>query len=77
MLQQAESDPSKELSYEFYCGRNGDDYADGRDVSQPIDLSKLTGITMELVHTLRLAGIEIEWPARTNGLKAGFVIKAG
>lgn len=76
MWQQAETDPSKELSYEFYCGHNGDDYADGRDVSQPIDESELTGVTMELVRTLRLAEIEIAWAARTNGLKARFVIKA-
>lgn len=77
LLQQVESDPAKELSYEFGVGRQGDDYAEGRDVSVPIVESKLTGRTMELVGILRLVEADIEWPARQNGFKARFIIKAG
>lgn len=77
MLQQVESDPAKELSYEFSVGREGDDYLQGRDISVPIAEANLLGRTLELVGTLRLVQAEIEWPARQNGFKARFVIKAG
>ncbi len=77
LLQQVESEPGKELSYEFGVGRQGEDCEEGRDVSVPLDESKITGRTRELLVALRLAGAEIEWPARHNGFKARFIIKAG
>ena len=76
MLQLVESNPAQDLSFEFNVGRHGDDYAGGGNVSVPIDESKLSGSTMELVCVLRLAGVEIEWPERSNSFKARFIIKA-
>jgi len=77
LLQEVECDPAKELSYEFNVGRQGEDCEDGRDVSVPLDESKIRGRTRELLVALRAAGAEIEWPARQNGFKARFIIKAG
>lgn len=77
LLQQVESEPDKELSYEFSVARQGDDCEEGRDVSVPLDEAKITGRTRELLVALRAAGAEIEWPARLNGFKARFIIKAG
>ncbi|MFA7341466.1 MAG: hypothetical protein WC028_32080 [Candidatus Obscuribacterales bacterium] len=82
MLQQVETNPNKELSYEFNIGRHGDDYAEDCDVSvpmvsEPIVESKLSGCTRELVCTLRLVEAQIEWLARENRYKAHFIIKAG
>lgn len=77
LVQQVESDPTTELSYEFGVGRQGEDSEEGRDVSMPLDESKITGRTRELLVALRLAEAEIEWPARQNGFKARFIIKAG
>jgi hypothetical protein len=77
LLQQVETEPGKELSYEFGVGRQGDDCEEGRDVTVPLDESKITGRTRELLVALRLAEAEIEWPPRQNSFKARFVIKAG
>ena len=77
LLQQVESEPDKELSYEFSVARQGDDCEEGRDVSVPLDEAKITGRSRELLVALRAAGAEIEWPARLNGFKARFIIKAG
>lgn len=77
LVQQLESEPDKELSYEFGVGRQGEDCEEGRDVTVPLDESKITGRTRELLAALRTAGAEIEWPARQNGFKARFIIKAG
>ena len=77
LVQQLESEPDKELSHEFGVGRQGEDCEEGRDVTVPLDESKITGRTRELLVALRLAEAEIEWPARQNGFKARFIIKAG
>ncbi len=75
LLEQVENDPTKELSYEFSVGRQGEDYVEGRDVTVPIVEAKLTGRTMELLGILRLVEAQIEWPERSNGFTARFVIK--
>ncbi|MBP9093080.1 hypothetical protein KBI23_18790 [bacterium] len=75
LLEQVENDPAKELSYEFSVGRQGDDYVEGRDVTVPIVEAKLTGRTMELLGILRLVEAQIEWPERSNGFTARFIIK--
>ena len=77
LVQQLESEPDKELSHEFGVGRQGEDCEEGRDVTVPLDESKITGRTRELLVALRTAGAEIEWPPRQNSFKARFIIKAG
>ncbi|MFA7339690.1 MAG: hypothetical protein WC028_23110 [Candidatus Obscuribacterales bacterium] len=76
LLQEVEKDPAKELSHEFSVGRHGDDYTEGRDASVPIVEAKLTGRTKHLLAVLRLVEAQIEWPERSNGFKAHFIIKA-
>lgn len=75
LLEQVENDPAKELSYEFSVGRQGEDYVEGRDVTVPIVEAKLTGRTKHVLGILRLVEAEIEWPERSNGFTARFVIK--
>ncbi|CAN5513749.1 hypothetical protein BH11CYA1_BH11CYA1_27490 [soil metagenome] len=76
MLAEVEADPTAEVSYEFYVGRADCDYAFGRDLSLPIVEAQLVGRTMEVLRALRLVECKIEWPDRTNGFKASFVVKA-
>jgi len=74
LLQQLENDPGSELSHEFNVSRLGDDYIGGRDVAEPIDVTRIEGTTKYLLRVLSYVEATIEWPARSSGFKARFII---
>lgn len=73
LLQQFENDPTAELSYEFNISRLGDDYIGGRDVAEPIDVSRIDGCTGYALLVLGYV-TTIKWPTRHSGFKARFII---
>jgi hypothetical protein len=73
-LGQFEANAAEPLVRQFYTSSDGD-YTGSRDSSQPIDETKVKGVSGELLRVLRLVEIEIEWLPRTNGLTASFQLK--
>jgi hypothetical protein len=73
-LEQYEANAAEPLVREFYTNSDGD-YTGSRDASQPIDETKVKGVSGELLLVLGMVEIEIEWLPRTNGLKASFQLK--
>lgn len=74
LLEQCKNTPDAELSYEFNVSRLGDDYIGGRDVTEPIDVSRIDGCTGWLLRVLSYVNATIEWPTRHSGYKARFII---
>ena len=74
LLQQLITTPEAELSYEFSVSRLGDDYIGGRDVAEPIDVSRIDGSTAYVVRVLSYVEATITWPTRNSGYKARFII---
>ena len=68
------ADPAVPLVREFYTSSDGD-YDGSTNASQPIDESKVKGVSGEVLFALRCAEIEVEWLPRTNGYKASFQLK--
>ena len=74
MLQFSEAHPGEELHHEFPCGYD-EDYPVVESLDAPIDESKLTGATAELVKVLRSVCLTIVWQPRRNGRAASFIVK--
>lgn len=74
MLQFSEAHPDQELHHEFPCGHEAD-YPTVEHLDAPIDESKLTGATAELVKLLRSVCLTIVWQPRRNGRYASFIVK--